>query len=818
MIVGFEADRKYGLSSFWCNALPYMAAVLPSIFHTTAIWLTVYLAIQRYIYICVPTLVRRFCTIYRSKQVIFVICIASVLMYIPDVLAFENESFDVMDYKKNATRRMCYRRQTWLPKAIGLDLFYNLTFCAQTVFVHLIPCAMLVVFTWKLVRAIQIADKRHATLLNKSTRRKFSEPASCESSDPDRNCSKLLRPRESVSEPRRGQGLKQNTRMLIVVIVLFLVTEIPAALIFISHVLSVSLKSYVINYQLLNVLLIVRNVLIVISYPFRFAIYCGMSQQFRDVVRQMFTGKLLPRVVHEKDNSTTMALVQTITERESDEKRPKLNSSVIICSNGLMSALPGFQIGNLVKVSEKGVQCGTPCVATTSPSNDYSKGIGSDIDTREHHHHKTASDWLGIGFAENFTFALYSSLMISEKVLLLWMRIGSRDLRNPGSFHKFYVCRKHDRRSSRRYFYDSRSFWRGGSRCYCFAFHKNKRNCKTYKCIQCCKDGHFTQIDVVGDVFQEDPCRIPHRCLPKKIKTNSLERFLYQKLQNIRSDPAYADTPVRRLWQDMLDVVPLMENLSMEEVEELMDEFHKGGYAARRRTIAKALQRHDMPRATLEDLPNDLKNLPDGSLFLQHSQPGLYMFYSRSTLEKAVNNGLIAIVADGIHNLPPCELGKDAQLYTVHGVCNAGVDVPLVHVLMRRKTQSFYEKVFGIVKEELQDLNVDLARLRIVIDFERAALSAIRKQCPSSPIEGCAFHLAQSWNRKAQSLGLRSEMKQRRVSITFIRIGTVAHLQVFGINGGRKRSEPATLPSHIIESFDYSYAKTKHQCGKRYYV
>ncbi|KIH61889.1 hypothetical protein ANCDUO_07832 [Ancylostoma duodenale] len=46
--------------------------------------------------------------------------------------------------------------------------------------------------------------------------------------------------------------------MLIVVIVLFLVTEIPAALIFIIHVLSVSLKSYVINYQLLNVLLIVR--------------------------------------------------------------------------------------------------------------------------------------------------------------------------------------------------------------------------------------------------------------------------------------------------------------------------------------------------------------------------------------------------------------------------------------------------------------------------------------------------------------------------------------------------------------------------------
>lgn len=30
-----------------------------------------------------------------------------------------------------------------------------------------------------------------------------------------------------------------------------------------------------------------RNVLIVVSYPFRFAIYCGMSQQFRKCVREM---------------------------------------------------------------------------------------------------------------------------------------------------------------------------------------------------------------------------------------------------------------------------------------------------------------------------------------------------------------------------------------------------------------------------------------------------------------------------------------------------------------------------------------------------
>ena len=38
-------------------------SVLPTIFHTMSIWLTVGLAIQRYICICHPVLTRRFCTI-----------------------------------------------------------------------------------------------------------------------------------------------------------------------------------------------------------------------------------------------------------------------------------------------------------------------------------------------------------------------------------------------------------------------------------------------------------------------------------------------------------------------------------------------------------------------------------------------------------------------------------------------------------------------------------------------------------------------------------------------------------------------------------
>ncbi|VDM76158.1 unnamed protein product [Strongylus vulgaris] len=176
-----------------------------------------------------------------------------------------------------------------------------------------------------------------------------------------------------------------------------------------------------------------------------------------------------------------------------------------------------------------------------------------------------------------------------------------------------------------------------------------------------------------------------------------------------------------------------------------MDKFHQTGYAKKDdckvcdvevhlQTVTcnvyfRSLEKHDRPRATLDSVPEDLRTLPDGSLFLQFSQPGLYIYFSRRTVQKAVDNGLTAVVTDGIHRLPPEELGKDGQLYTIHGVCNGGVDVPLVHVLTKKKNLSVYEKVFNTVKQELLALGVDLQQLRIIIDFERAALAALRAFC-----------------------------------------------------------------------------------------
>lgn len=279
---GFETDEHQGLPAFWCWLFPYLATILPSMFHTSAIWLTVYLAIQRFIYICMPKLVQKQCTMQRSKQIVICISIASIWIYAPELFANYNQSFNILDPQTNKTRSICVMSQTALIHLVGNNFYHLLLYGLHTILVHTLPCILLVFFTWKLLIAIREADKKHAILIGRApqhTQRKYSEsPEKSPNTMPfinkdvrysfdesglsfNSNLPKTSNaPRCSISDTKRVHGLRQNTRMLLAIILLFLLTEIPAALIFSVHVGSVVFKlTFIINhYATLNKLLIIR--------------------------------------------------------------------------------------------------------------------------------------------------------------------------------------------------------------------------------------------------------------------------------------------------------------------------------------------------------------------------------------------------------------------------------------------------------------------------------------------------------------------------------------------------------------------------------
>ncbi|KAK6020165.1 hypothetical protein OSTOST_14186 [Ostertagia ostertagi] len=169
--------------------------------------------------------------------------------------------------------------------------------------------------------------------------------------------------------------------------------------------------------------------------------------------------------------------------------------------------------------------------------------------------------------------------------------------------------------------------------------------------------------------------------------------------------------------------------------------------------ISRAVGKLRDKRVSMAEVPDLYSRFPDGTSFLHHISEDLHIYYSVEVIERACAAGLRALVADGVYDLQPDATQKSGQLYVLHGVTGNGVDVSLLYAITTRKTEDIYERIFSAIREAMtppahQDL-------RIVLDFEKAAVLAARKIFTNASVEGCAFHLARAWARKRNAHGLR---------------------------------------------------------------
>lgn len=71
----------------------------------------------------------------------------------------------------------------------------------------------------------------------------------------------------------------------------------------------------------------------------------------------------------------------------------------------------------------------------------------------------------------------------------------------------------------------------------------------------------------------------------------------------------------------------------------------------------------------------------------------MHIYYSEKIIRKACENGLDTLIADGIVSMHPNQREKNGQLYTIHGVCNGKVNVPLLYAITNKKTEFIYIKI-----------------------------------------------------------------------------------------------------------------------------
>lgn len=66
--------------------------------------------------------------------------------------------------------RLCVRVRTNFINLIGSNTYYFMIYGLHTSIVHTVPCILLVTFTWKLISAMRIADKRYAILMKRCSK------------------------------------------------------------------------------------------------------------------------------------------------------------------------------------------------------------------------------------------------------------------------------------------------------------------------------------------------------------------------------------------------------------------------------------------------------------------------------------------------------------------------------------------------------------------------------------------------------------------------------------------------------------------------
>ncbi|KAH3822851.1 G-protein coupled receptor dmsr-1-like [Dreissena polymorpha] len=262
-------------------------AIVSVILHSISIWLTVTLAVFRYVFIRFPRIGAYYCNIKRAKAAVVIVSIVVTVVCIPNSISYEFRSELRNESNTSQTEGVVWfidvRNGTH-----GDIVLAKFNFWIQAVIVKLLPCFLLTVFSVLLVRTMQdVENRRKKMMTNNSVADGETHPIG------------------SSTTSKRSRRSQRTTRMLLIVVILFLVTETPQG---IMSLLNGLIEDFFQNiYTPLGDLL---EILTLLNNGINFVLYCSMSKQFRDTFIYIFCG-CFPKVVERRKMHTVTTTMVT---------------------------------------------------------------------------------------------------------------------------------------------------------------------------------------------------------------------------------------------------------------------------------------------------------------------------------------------------------------------------------------------------------------------------------------------------------------------------------------------------------------------------
>ena len=253
-------DYGYGHPKGWIIYLLFNTHFIITT-HTIAMWLTVALAVFRYIVVCHHTLGPRLCNIQRAKITIAAVFIVTPQFSIPNYIMYkpiplENDHGGIKGY--------------WFDKNDFVSqshLVFN--FWLFGVVLKVAPCVLLGVLSTLLIKAMHEADNKRRRLKSQGRR----------------------------AESERANEHNRTTAMLVAVVLCFVITELPQGILaFLSGI-----DQGIFN-QVYVPLGDIFDILVLINSAVNFLLYCIMSRQFRDTFKDIFLRSVGRKPVSKNQN------------------------------------------------------------------------------------------------------------------------------------------------------------------------------------------------------------------------------------------------------------------------------------------------------------------------------------------------------------------------------------------------------------------------------------------------------------------------------------------------------------------------------------
>ncbi|KAK7010762.1 adhesion G protein-coupled receptor L2 [Biomphalaria glabrata] len=227
--------------------------------HAISIWLTIALAIFRYIYICKPTSGVYYCSQERARFVVLIVAILSIVICVPN---YAVNTYDVSRTPKNVTSVLGSEDNVttyFYPRPRNDNTIEKIVLQVnnwlQAILIKLLPCFMLTTLTLLLVHAMHKAYRKRLKL--KSQGRK--------------------------AESDKNGEHNRITRMLLAVVILFTLTELPQGILTLMNIFVQCFTEAV--YDKLGDLL---DIMALTNNSVNFILYCTMSTQFRTTFATIF--------------------------------------------------------------------------------------------------------------------------------------------------------------------------------------------------------------------------------------------------------------------------------------------------------------------------------------------------------------------------------------------------------------------------------------------------------------------------------------------------------------------------------------------------